>query len=93
MTEKKKIIVWVLVVVLLIATILFLVLGGKEDAGTKADSKVPGAETELQQGEGTTVGEEVPELTPEPTAEPTPEPTREPEPTQGVIELPFIPVE
>ena len=89
MTEKKKIIVWAIVVVLLIGIILFLVLDGKEDADTKEDFKVPGVETELQQEEGTNVGDEVPE----PTAEPTPEPTREPEVTQGVIELPFIPVE
>ena len=32
MTEKKKIIAWAIVVVLLIGIILFLVLGGKEDA-------------------------------------------------------------
>lgn len=80
MTEKKKIVVLAIVVVLLIAAILFLLLGdGEEEADTNADSELPRVEMELQQEESTPISEEV---TQESVQEPTP----------GVVELPFIPV-
>lgn len=96
MTEKKKIIVWAVVAVLLLGVVLFVLFGGKKGDKTNADA-TPGVETELQQGEGSAAENEAAELTKTPTSEqitePVPEPTREPEATRGVIELPFIPVQ
>ena len=97
LTEKKKIIVWVAVVVLLIGAILFVLSGGKKEKETTPESGLSGVETELQQNNEMLAGGDAAEVTQEPVGEqitePTPEPTQEPEVTQGVIELPFIPVE
>lgn len=93
MTEKKKIIIWAVVVVLLIGTILFVLLGGKKEKTENPVSGLSGVETELQQKNEMLAGGEAAEVTQEPVGEQTTEPTQEPEVTRGVIELPFVPVE
>lgn len=82
MTEKKKIVVWGIVAVFLIMLILILLFDEDEEVtDTKEVAETIGVETQLQE-EIMTVNEEETKPTPEPTSEPT----------QGIVELPFVPV-